>query len=387
MRDRALASELLALLVALALGCGHEDVRPLPPSPPRKPDSARFYTASHVAVRYEGRIDARDPDAPRFAWPASGFRLRFRGTRLVLRFRDVPYTDEIHDTDLLAAYVDSRAPVTIPLVEGVRDYPIVEGLPDGVHEVRILKRTEAEAGTVTFLGADVAPGQRFLEPPPPFRRRILAVGDSITAGYGIDGPDANCHFSAGTENATRSYAFLAAKTLEAGYQAIAWSGRGVYRNYDPGHPETIPSVYDRVIPTEPEPLYDPAAFDPQAVVLNLGTNDLFRPHPDRAAFVAAYAGLLDRIRRDHPRAHLVLVVGPMLADDYPPHSHALSKALQWVGGLVDARRRAGDRRISFLQLYGADPADGYGCDYHPSFTTHRKMAEALVAHLRARAGF
>lgn len=360
--------------------------------PPRPlPDAAivqHFVSPAEVPIRWEGRIDARNAAAPRFAWPASGLRLRFRGTGLVLRLRDVSYEDVIRDTDYLAVYVDERAPITIALEAGVLDYPVAHGLPGGDHEVRILKRTEAEVGTITLEGLSLE-GRRasFLAAPDVRPHRMLAIGDSITAGYGIDGPDAFCHYGAGTSNATRTFAFLAAQQLDAEVQAIAWSGRGVYRNNDPSIPELIPEVFERQLATEAEPHFSPTAFVPEVIVVNLGTNDLSQPNIERARFYTAYRAFLDRLRSLYPSAHLVLVVGPMLADDYPPHSRALSKARRTALGLVAERRAHGDRAISFLEMFGASPEEGYGCDYHPSLRTHHRMADTLVAHVRTTLGW
>lgn len=376
----------LLLSVAVPAGCSRVDQRPRPVPEPRRPTDAsvgvRFSSPDGVPIRWEGRIDTRQPRAPRFAWPASGFRLRFRGTGLVLRLRDVPYEDVIRDTDYLAVYVDQRAPITVALHEGVLDVPVAHGLARGEHEIRVLKRTEAEVGTVTLVGLALEGEGAFLPAPPARAHRILAIGDSITAGYGIDGPDAFCHYGAGTSNATRTYTFLAAQELDAEYQAIAWSGHGVYQNIDPSIPESMPEVFERQLATEPTPRFSPEAFVPDAIVINLGTNDLNRPDADRSRFYAAYRDFLVRLRTLHPSAHVVLVLGPMLADDYPPHSRALAKARRTLLGLVAERRARGDAYVSFVEMYGASPEEGYGCDYHPSLRTHHRMAEVLVAHLR-----
>jgi len=342
----------------------------------------RFEQANGLPIRWEGRI-ASDPGAPpRFAWPASGFRVRFRGTGLVAKLEDRLLDDEIRDADLLAVYVDDRAPVTIELVEGTTDVTLASGLPLGDHLVRVLKRTESEQGTIVVHGFALhGRGAHFLEPPPARPHRLLAIGDSITAGYGIDGPDAHCHYSAGTSNATRTYAFFAAAELDAEYQAIAWSGRGLARNLRPSIPETIPVLYGRRLAAEEIPA-EPSAFVPDAVVVNVGTNDYALPRPDRMRIFVAYRELLARIRADAPDAEIVVAVGPMLADDYPPGSMALTKMRRIASGVVAERRSRGDRKVSFVEFYGASPDESYGCDFHPSLATHRRLAAVLVEHLR-----
>lgn len=344
-------------------------------------DLGPFVGANLVPLHFEGRIAHDEARRPRFAWPASGFRIRFRGTGVVVRLEDRLFEDDVRDADLLAVFVDHHAPVTIDLREGVQDVVLATHLPMGEHVVRVLKRTESEQGTVVVHGFRLeGRGARQLGAPPARPRRLLAIGDSITAGYGIDGPDAHCHYSAGTSNATRTYTFFAATALEAEYEAIAWSGRGVARNLNPEIPETMPVLYGRRLGTEESPA-DPREFVPDAIVVNLGTNDYALPRPERLRIYTAYRELVAQLRVDAPEAEIVVAVGPMLADDYPPGSMALTKMRRIAMGVVAERRARGDRRISFVELYGASPDEGYGCDFHPSLATHRRMADVIVAHL------
>jgi lysophospholipase L1-like esterase len=353
------------------------------PAPELREPRTALVDPSAMSLRFEGRVDSSVPDAPRFAWPASGFRVAFRGTDLVVVLDDVVFEDDMREPDWLAVYVDDRPPVAVAMRAGRAEYPLASALPRGLHRVRVLKRTESEAGTIRLLGARVTGGA--FEPAEGRRARsVMAIGDSITAGYGIDGRDASCHYSAATSDATRAYTFVAAETLHAEYQAIAWSGRGLYRNFDPETPELVPVIYGRTIATEPDSRFEAHLYPVDTIVINAGTNDLSQPRPSRTRFVLAYETLLNRVRTDYPGATIVLVVGPMLADDYPPGSMALTKARSWVRGIVEGRTVAGDTKISYLEMQGALPDEGYGCDFHPSAATHRRMAAMLVEHLASR---
>lgn len=370
-------------VAVLGVGCGtHREHTPSSDVP--IPAQAGFMNANDAPLRWEGRVARDEGQPPRFAWPASGFRFRFRGTGVVARIEDGPLQDVVRDGDLLAVFVDDRPQTTNALRTGMADVVLASGLPNTDHWVRVLKRTESEQGTVVLhalalQGADA----RFLAAPPERTRRLLAVGDSITAGYGVEGPDQHCRYSARTNNATRTFAFLAAEQLRAEYHAVAWSGRGLYRNLDPSLTETMPVLYGRRLAREATP-YEPQGYVPDTVVVNLGTNDFSLPSPDLDQLHAAYVGLLQRIRADAPDAEIVVALGPMLSDYYPPQSMALRRARELVSGVVSQLREAGDTRIAPLEFPPGSPTEGYGCDFHPSQATHRRLAGVLIDHLRAR---
>ncbi len=65
------------------------------------------------------------------------------------------------------------------------------------------------------------------QPPQPRDRRLLFIGDSITAGYGVLCNDTAAPFAAETESAYHTYAAVAARALDADAHVIAFSGKGV----------------------------------------------------------------------------------------------------------------------------------------------------------------
>jgi lysophospholipase L1-like esterase len=357
MRARAL---LLGLTLATACSAGRAEVRHVVPAPPSGPMAA-------PGVRAIGRFDAQDPAGARFAWSGSGVALRFKGTQLDARLKAGA------GGDTLAVVVDGK-PAPIVNLRGDKElYPIVTGLPDGEHEVEIVKRTEARVGEVQLLGF----AQPLLDPPPAPARRIEVIGDSISAGYGNEGPDQHCRYTPATENATATYGWLAAKSLHAEASIVAWSGKTI---------DDMAGLYDRAVPTRPGSRWDPNTFVPDAVVINLGTNDVTRGD-SQAPFVASLVKLVDRVRLLYPSALIVCCVGSMLTDTYPPGKQTLTRARTYVKAAVEQKRSAADTRVTFLEFPTQDPAVGYGCDYHPSAKTHQIMAERLAAHLKTELGW
>ena len=207
-------------------------------------------------------------------------------------------------------------------------------------------------------------------------RRIELIGDSITAGYGNEGPGTACAGNVvALENEYLSYGALAARSVGAEHVTIAWSGRTI---------EEMRGLYDRTLPSRPASRWDFSSFKPDAIVINLGTNDFNRGDPGQAGFARPYVAFVQRLRALYPDAVIVCVLGPMLTDGYPAGAHALTHARAYLTEAVAQLRAAGDARVSMLEVPSQDFANGFGCDYHPSLKTHRLMGELLATVLRAQ---
>ncbi|MCC7536083.1 MAG: hypothetical protein IT379_07715 [Deltaproteobacteria bacterium] len=330
-----------------------------------------------------GRVDLRDANAARMGWPATAFALRFRGTSIVLRLRDVPRQDETPDADWISVSIDDAPARAFRLRRGDARYPVARGLAPGEHTLVVAKRTEAEVGVVELRGVELGPRTQLLRGPRRRARRIEVLGDSVTTGFGNLGRDATCSFEASTQNALTAYAVLAARDVGAEVSLVAWSGKGVGRNADGRDAVALPALYDRAVP-ESDAAWDLSRDVPDVVVVNLGANDFFRGTPPRDAFVGAYRALLERVRRARPDALVLVVLSPMLFDDA---THTMRRdARAWLDALVAERRSAGDVRLEIVDQW-ADAAEGFGCQFHPSARAHVRLARELSVLLRARLGW
>ncbi|MFT3842187.1 MAG: SGNH/GDSL hydrolase family protein [Myxococcaceae bacterium] len=195
------------------------------------------------------------------------------------------------------------------------------------------------------------------------------VGDSITCGYGDLGM-LPCTFSADTEDENAAWGALAARQVDAGHVAVAYSGKGMYRNYGGDMSATMPQIWNRVFADDGTSSYGFSQYQPDVVVVNLGTNDYSTGDPGMP-FETAYTGFLGQVRLQYPNAFIVCATGPMTDDSsYQSHVQAAIAA-------------AADPKVSYLDLGVQDcNVDGCGCDYHPSQVTQQKMADKLVAHLK-----
>ena len=323
------------------------------------------------AVRLVGRFDRTDPAAPRFAWSGSGIIARFSGTSVGIRLGGGQQYTVLVDGMLL--------PKLIPVAGAVS--PIATGLPAGPHLVELYRRTEANQGESQFLGFDFGAGA-LLPPPPAPDRRLEFIGDSITCGFGVEGPDMNCHFTPDTENHYLTYAAIAARNLAADLVTVAWSGKGVVCNYGDDASscvDPLPVFYERTLPDRAASQWDFSSWQPQAVVINLGTNDLSTASdPTQAQFTAAYRAFLQRVRGKYPGALILCTVAPLLG------GAELTTARAYINEAITA---VGDARIKSLDLAPTDANDGWGCDFHPSIKTHQKMAAVVTARLQTELGW
>jgi lysophospholipase L1-like esterase len=320
-------------------------------------------------LRLIGRFDRRDPAGPRCAWAGSSIVAKFRGTALNVSLKS-------SGSDQFQVVIDGMPASVLTTSKDATLYRVASGLADQEHTVELFKRTEPLVGQVQVLGLQLEKGRRLLALPTRRDRRIEFVGDSITCGYGNEAANQNEHFSPGTENNYLAYGALAARDLGAEYAAIAWSGKWLFG------PNAIPLLYDQALPGDAQSKWDFSSWVPQAVVVNLGTNDFGPRNPTEQEWQEAYRAFIQTLRKNYPQCHVFCAVGSMMSDSYPPGRKALSTIRQYTTGLVEAFRKAGDKKIHYVEFDAQDPKNGLGGDWHPSLRTHRLMADRLVAAVR-----
>jgi lysophospholipase L1-like esterase len=240
--------------------------------------------------------------------------------------------------------------------------------------VRLDKVTESQEGGGRFLGflpiagdVPLAPRER--------ARRIELIGDSFTVGYGDAAPGRTCTRQEVHDytDTSRAWGPLVAARLDADYRINAYSGIGVVRNYNGAMPgQSLPTLYDRMLPGDPAPLETGAAgWRPQLIIVSLGGNDFSTPlHAGepwpgqealRADWRTHYVAFVRRLMARQPQAHFLL----MGHDPFFPDVEQVAAALN-----RDAARPVATLHYGDLQLTG--------CDWHPSLADHLAIAE-LVA--------
>ena len=328
-----------------------------------------------LGVRFVGRVDACDPNGVRMSWSGTGFVGRFKGTGFSVHLSDA--------ANQYTVLIDGALMPKLKTVAGDKTYALASGLSDAEHTVEFYRRTEASQGITLVLGVsadagDAATGQ-MLAPPAAHGRGIEIIGDSITCGYGNEGVNP-CSFTADTENDYLAYGSILARDLGAELSTVAWSGKGVYYNYNGNRVEPMPTLYDRTIPLDPAHPWN-FTWQPDLVIINLGTNDYSTSSdPTTDQFVTAYQTFLAHIRSKYPAAYILCTIGPMLSGT------DLAAVRTNVGTAILARASAGDTRVKYYEITTPN-ASPTGCDSHPSLTTHAAMAAELEVEIRSDLGW
>jgi lysophospholipase L1-like esterase len=365
----------LAVAAALALAaCGARVTAP---------------SGARAEPRLVGRFDRGDPAGPRFAWSGSTLELRFRGQGLAVRLRAAPLPDKkvTEATTAYAVLLDGRPMPDLAVHPGEGRYVVADGLDASrSHTVALTREAEAWAGVHQLLAVEVAGGE-LLAPPPPRAAPIEVVGDSISCGYGALGAEASCPFSFATERASAAFPALVGRALDRDVVTVCWSGRGVLRNWDGSASGAMPELYLRAIP-EPAVAFDFAREpEPAVVITALGTNDfLGGSEPiDPAAFEAAYAAFLAKVRALRPHAWILVAESPMLPPEpVEGRGDLRAAARRSLERVVASRAAAGDGRVELLPLPWQ--GDRRGCDHHPNAAMHRELAARVGAAVRAKLG-
>ncbi len=323
-------------------------------------------------VRLVGRMDWSDPQAPIWSWPGSSATVRFEGSGIDL-LMDVA---ERRDTwvDLI---VDGGEPRKLH-IDGSSGgvYEAARGLSAGEHTLEVYKRTEAMFGTVRFRGFALPDGGKFLAAPPRAERAIELIGDSISAGSGNEGKNGDPSI-AEHENNFLAYGSVAARRLNAELHTIAVSGIGIVANYGNDRVNTMPAQYARANALHDEPKWDVRSRVPDAIVINLGTNDNGNAIEEEE-FLDKYGEFAASLRESYPDAHIFLSVGPF--NVLPTKERVLT--------LFGRLRQAGDDKIHYLMYEPANTArDGLGETGHPTVATHARMADDLVRQLQETMGW
>lgn len=276
---------------------------------------------------------------------------------------------------------------------------------DKVKNIRIIKEVQAmsgDPGCCLQFHAVRTDGVFLPVQDKPYKLEF--IGDSITSGEGVIGAQEEEDWIPAWFSAVHNYTAMTAEAVNADYRVISQSGWGVLTSWDNNPHGNIPDIYGQVCGllagARNEALgahleHDFAAWQPDVVVVNLGTNDDGAFHSpewldaatgerfkqrlnedgsynatDLAAFEGAAVRFLGKLRAYNREAHIVWAYGMCGAPLMP----AIERSVQ------DYIRATSDQKISVLTLPEMT-AETVGARSHPGISAHKLAAEVLSAHI------
>jgi hypothetical protein len=320
--------------------------------------------AGDASVLYEGRYAPGPDGSVRLGFPGVTAHLRFRGRTLALHARA---SSEV----FVDVVVDAGAPRQIRLEGGDGTYPIAAAPDASEHTVSIIRCNEGWQGTCEYLDFELDAGGGMLAPQALPQRRLMFIGDSVTCGEmtaWVPGADPKGKANA---NARLSYGMIVARHFGAQCHLVGYGGRGVVRDWQ-GNREArnAPEFYELALPDDPSAPWRHSGYVPDAIGIQLGTNDFSRGIPDQNEFVNGYVELVRKVRRDAPDAWIFLMDSPILTDD--PSGGPRRTALHAY--LTQVAERVRDPRLILAPLGHCPGVPGNG---HPTGAEHEAMALEL----------
>ena len=344
------------------------------------------FKANEDKVRVLGRTRVVE-DIRYMDYSCSGIEFQFVGTSIdVVLCTDNSKWEEILKA-WVAVFVDDEI---VPSKRFCLDsdeaiYNIYEGNTSRKVKVRLVKMSEA-AFTKVGIKEIIVEGEEGLKPTHGKERRIEFIGDSITCGYGIEGVFNTDIFNTTQENPWEAYAAKTARYFNADFNCVSWSGIGIISSWTdqdvPNDEWLMPMLYkytdaalDKSLDKAEYEVWNNSIFDPQLIVINLGTNDASYAKNIKeriASFEAEYYKLLQQVRGSNPKAEIICALGVMGQELCPAVEAAVNKFK------ADTKDEKIHTHFFEVQL----ESDGIGSDWHPSLKTQDKMSKSLISKVK-----
>ncbi|WP_083634496.1 SGNH/GDSL hydrolase family protein [Saccharicrinis aurantiacus] len=346
------------VLFALIIGCKQNNNISIEPSNP--------------LIKYVGRIDFSDTNAPEIFWSASEIEIQFTGTSV-----SATLVDE-KGLNYFNVVIDKDSVYPLKLDKGSKTYLLAEKLDGNIpHTIELIKRNEFKTGKTVFMGFYIEDGE-LLQTAANSGRLIEFFGNSITSGYAIndntggDSPD-----STYTNNYV-TYAALTARHFDADMHATVREGTGIMVSW---HEHIMPEIYNRVNPYDSTSIWDFNKVTPNLVVINLMQNDswivkqknypeFIRRFGDTAPsppeIIKAYADFVALVRAEYPNTPIICALGSM---------DATKEGSEWPGYIKSAVASLNDKAI-YTHFFKYTNKKG-----HPRADDNKIMAESLITFI------
>ena len=293
-------------------------------------------------------------------WSNSGFEISGKISGKLAIMTNITYLEQgLTAPVTLNVIVDGGEPYTVNAPKGLQRVVLAENLTDAEHTVKVISGHSPwfkyfdvtdifYNGTLNEVKRDKG------------KIRMLAIGDSITAAFGIYGDNSsdsgvrNNHIT--TTNGYYSYAAIAARALDADLEVVANEAASI---------NEIHPFVNKLNKRQNAPDWNWADNQNDIIVINLGTNDEVRIPAD-TAYNNAMALLRD-MRQKNPNAYIIWMYG-MMSKNYKDSVY--EKAVNDMN----------DAKIFALET---EPATS-GMASHPNAAEHEQYALELESFIREK---
>ncbi|MBO3681057.1 hydrolase [Streptomyces sp. NEAU-YJ-81] len=297
-------------------------------------------------IKFSGRWDTKtSTTAYTPYWAGAYFRTGFTGRTVKLKQRNAIDLWASIDGGPATFYDEAKGTVNLtptPLAAGNHtlqvNYQVIAG---SYHGDAVFQGLTLDGGATTFT-------------PPTPKKLIEFVGDSITVG------------TTTSQNARTAYGWLIGERLGADHTQIAQGGAALVDTADDRM--SLEQQFTKLNPNAATPDWDFSRYQANAVVINLGTNDVGRG-VSSAQFQASYTSLLRKVRTAYPNAWIF--------------------ALRTFSGRFGTETKAAvtafsDAKSSYVDTTGWLASDDLSDSVHPNDKGHRTITDRLAPVISAK---
>jgi hypothetical protein len=356
---------LVFLIIFLSSACNENNKSDLIPK------EAILISPDNPNYQYTGRIDFSKPKEPALFWAGTSIKARFTGSMVKIFFDD-ENGDNYYNV-IIDKNISNRS--VIRCDKGSRIYPIVSGLENTVHQIEIVRRTDAKSAKTLFKGLLVDRGEKLIPPPERPGLKIEFYGNSITSGHGILDESRQNNNDKSTWDNYFTYAALTARNLNAEYHCISMSGIGLMVSSDS---LIMPQIYDRLNPKDGKSKWNFSDWTPDIVVINLFQNDSWRINtllkvPNEGEIIGKYIDFVQKIRHEHPNAEIFCALGNM---------DVTRNDSEWPGYIEKAVEKL-NNELNDTKVYSIIFPFKYTAG-HPTISEHAIMAKRLTDFIKEK---
>ena len=335
-------------------------------------------------VKYFGRTFAEN-GVRYFSWSNSGFQFSFYGTGATATLKSTQHTaGSATETAYVKIYVDGAFYKDVAVPETETAVTLASGLTNGQHTIKVVKRTSGYYSIVGLSKIQLDAGSEIRQTQKHYERNMLFIGDDLMTGYGSMVTKANVtgktvpKYSTATEDSTITYTALTADYFGAENMTIALSGskgRGIVKNGGGSTSHTAPKYFEYLEYREKRSVaYDHTQYDPDVVVINLGTYDQTAA-VSAADFKIGCKSFIQQVRAAYPEATIIYAYG------FGGTTYAST-----IQTVIKELNNAGDQNLYYTALSAVSSSEK-GVDDRPTKEAHAARSKQLIAAVEKHMGW